>query len=272
MRGRNNSAPPISLFSFQDIITSVIGIMVLLLMVLAIELVSRKQGNPTDNLESEIAKLRDEISEVDRQIAQSKVSSTIDVEALANLSESSVLEQQAASHAAIDQLKRQQRDNDDALASVSASASDAARSADAKRSASASEMAKRSMRIAQLERRKEALKSGRLLVFNPQATDKTPWLTVICREGIVLARPDTLNQPRKLTGTSNSDLVRELETFVRSRDPNSEYFVLLLKPSAVGIHREIEELLRRQRFELGWELIGENQTVIDTVVDGVTSP
>ena len=43
MGHRRAGAPPISLFSFQDIITSVTGIMILVTLMMSIELVQRNQ-------------------------------------------------------------------------------------------------------------------------------------------------------------------------------------------------------------------------------------
>ena len=46
MRTRGNEAPPVTLFSFQDIITSVMGIMILVMLVIALELAARQLQSP----------------------------------------------------------------------------------------------------------------------------------------------------------------------------------------------------------------------------------
>src|SRR5262245_5426312 len=46
MSRRGRGGTPISLFSFQDIITSVTGIMILVTLILALDVIRRRQGAP----------------------------------------------------------------------------------------------------------------------------------------------------------------------------------------------------------------------------------
>src|SRR5690349_4319025 len=46
MRKRGSDAAPMTLFSFQDIVTSVMGIMVLVMLVIALELAARQLKSP----------------------------------------------------------------------------------------------------------------------------------------------------------------------------------------------------------------------------------
>lgn len=77
---RKKSAPSVSFFAFQDIITSVVGIFVLITLIMMIELVSKKiEGQSSGNqvadtmsktvalLESELAQLRQRASELSQQ-------------------------------------------------------------------------------------------------------------------------------------------------------------------------------------------------------------
>lgn len=59
MARRGSAAPPISLFSFQDIITSVAGIIIFLTLMMAVELVQHANDSPP----VQTSKLNTELSE-----------------------------------------------------------------------------------------------------------------------------------------------------------------------------------------------------------------
>lgn len=65
-RGRAGAA--FSLFSFQDIITSVTGIMILVTLILALELIQRKEASPTEKTEEIIEDLDSTVAEMQKRI------------------------------------------------------------------------------------------------------------------------------------------------------------------------------------------------------------
>ena len=68
MRGRRHRNQPFSLFSFQDIITSVTGIVILLTLVLTLDLITRRQSSPAaqsgpsaEDLQTSTARMQERI-------------------------------------------------------------------------------------------------------------------------------------------------------------------------------------------------------------------
>ena len=68
-RKRRKSATTFSLFAFQDIITAVTGIVVLITLFLAIELMERSEGTPTSQTQAQSKQTQQSIEQMQQQIA-----------------------------------------------------------------------------------------------------------------------------------------------------------------------------------------------------------
>ena len=93
MSRRGRSGPVISLFAFQDIITSVTAIVIVVVLFLALDLVNRKQGQASESpavladelvariadVEAELIKLRQELARTDELVQQVASTSPADL-------------------------------------------------------------------------------------------------------------------------------------------------------------------------------------------------
>jgi TolA-binding protein len=274
MSPRERRAPPISLFSFQDIITSVTGVMVFLTLFLALELTHRMQAAPPEstaelnrqiadalrqadamerrhreNLET-IRELRDRI-----QAGQKRIVQTARFDPERNRAELAYLRQsnqhlEAELRALQSQLEESRQRHEDIQNRATKEHDDARRAVDelhVKRQALLSEL--------------DQLKNSNRVVYNvAQDTGKQPWLVEIGATGFLAAAPDQTSAGRHFGSLT------EFLTWINGRDPSREFIVFLVKPSGV----EAFDRARRElsRFQIGFDLLAEEQSAVTQAVGG----
>lgn len=263
MRRRGSSAATISLFSFQDIITSVIGIMVLLMMVLAVELVSRKQASPVVQTEFIIQALLAEITNVDSQIDRLRDNSIADeLNSLASLSPTAVDRERFDLNSSFQSIVSEFSSNQKEIARLQASLREV-EDLYASRSSLQSSVKSTQAQIDDIERRRAKIAAGNRLIFNPQSGGKSAWLVEIGGDNIKVAQAGANLPPIVFEAPDAKIRLKSTIEWAKSRSRGAEYFVILLKPSALGVRHELETELRGAGFDLGWELLDDDQTAID---------
>lgn len=281
--GRRKPAAAFSLFSFQDIITSVSAILILVMLLLTIELVTRRRGQAAvdpavsqrqiaasaDKLESLTARLRDDVdarrakrpSRTPEAARQERVRATEERDAAARqLDETRRIREAARKHA------------DAVAAEAGARAADIEelehlekQTAEDHREAQRLDEANRKEQERQEKRRREIAdspRSGTELVFNPPAdSDRRAWLVELSGDGIAVVL---------LGGDRTERLGDETESGSRfaswrdGLDENGDYCLILIRPSVSGqIEELVERALTNAGIRFGIELIGEDQVVRD---------
>ena len=81
---------------------------------------------------------------------------------------------------------------------------------------------------------------------------------------IKTATIDEQGSATSFADTQSARRIRDFLAFAKSRDSAREYFVLFLKPGAVKDFDEIAQGLERMGFDMGFDLIGADQTVVPT--------
>ncbi|HUG91482.1 MAG TPA: hypothetical protein VML55_11640 [Planctomycetaceae bacterium] len=257
-RGRANAA--FSLFAFQDIITSVTGIMLLVTMLLALELLQRQESSPpaataqiSRDLEQVVAEQRAEIKEIEAQLSQEQAE-------LAELAAYDLAraERQSAELAGMNRRLEQE------LAELRRNESESERRAREAR-AREQQQATDARTVEQLQdeaRRKQAqlarLKAAGRVVFNPTAGDaKTPWLVEVAAAGLSVAETGRAAPPQTFADAGS------FLAWARRQNPAAVYFVLLIKPDGIETYRTLFAELRRLNFDLGFDLLTSSQTALD---------
>ncbi len=264
MASRRGGAPPISLFSFQDIITSVTGIMVLITLLMSIELVQRNSKQPpiqtstahVDQLRSTIAEAQAEIEQLRaRQQSSDKVLREAVVVSQFQLREESrelerLLERLETD--AVD-LKLQIRDTLLREENAQKIQNNEQRLVD-----------ELTNKLQELQSLIDKLIKENRVIYNPaKGNSKTAWLVEISSTRIMTAPLDNAASIRVFGQTTRQ---AEFLTWAKNRDHRQEYFVLLIKPSGIDHFLELQEKLAKHGFDLGFDLLAEDQTAI--VPDG----
>jgi hypothetical protein len=281
--GRRKPAAAFSLFSFQDIITSVTAILILVMLLLSIELVSRRrQQAATDpdatrrqmaasvsRLESLTAVLREEVTARrtkrparSREAAQREFVRVREEFEATRRRHDETLETQVT----VSRLLK------DAEAVAAARAGDVEKVAQLEKQAEADrqqadrlEDANRKEKDRQAKRKSEIAdtpRSGTELVYNPQTdSNRRAWLVELSAAGITAV---LLGGDRKeKLGADVSDS-GQVARWIDELTPDGDYCLLLLRPSTPSsLEEEISVRLRNKGIRYGVDLIGEDQTVRD---------
>ena len=260
MSRRRRRSAPFSLFAFQDIITSVTGIMLVITMLLALELLERTDAAPpqataaiSNDLQQVIAAAEREIAELEQQLQKrgKRLSSA------AAVSPSQLRQQIGELEESIRRLRN--------LINESRRRELRTRDRVEKARRQQQESRKREELMADLLRRSAAkrqqlrkLQQSNRLIFNPaQGNAKSPWLVEVSAKRLLVAESGVAGKPLAFAD------VNAFLRWARQRDKRSEYFVLLLKPDAIERFRETRDGLDEAGFDIGFDLLTNDQTVID---------
>jgi hypothetical protein len=248
-----------SLFSFQDIITATTGILILLALVLALSVIIQgaeseiesdfaddSQIALRDNLIKEVASINQVLRELDESASKWVGLSPRELQSKINT------EQLKA-----EQLKEDIADYKAALINQQKQFVDSKyekKTADLQQ-----QINQQKDEISKAVAKLKNLKLADRIVYNFRSNTKTPWLVQIADTEIVACKLGSNSKPLEFK------FAFELNKFASSVNQANQYFVLFVKPSGIDNYRTINGYLRNENFDLGLELIGEDQTVIDPV-------
>lgn len=281
--GRRKPAAAFSLFSFQDIVTSVTAILILVMLLLSVELISRRRSeaasdpavtrrdmtSTVERLESQAATLREDLAArrsrgpartvamAERQLARVReeleasrrhlAETTVTRRAAAQLlAEKEAL---AAAHAGdAEEITRLEQESVESKARA-----DALEEANTKE---ADRQDRRKQEIADGER------AGTELVFStPANSDRRAWLVELSRDGITAL---LLGSGRTERLGVDAGAGSRFATWCGGLTPQGDYCLLLERPSAADqLRTDAEERLKDRSIPFGIELVGEDQTVRD---------
>lgn len=274
----------ISLFSFQDIITSVTAIMILLVLILTLELVTREATKGMAAEDRRVAQeLRRSVADMEtrlEQLRQEASTARVTASDAAGFSEKETAENTARAEREakelrerIDQLAVQLRNAQSnrrtAEGKLAASQTDdpeaatqRARAVDARAAEmEAANQAERNRQGNEAKHLRERTAAARTLVFNaPPGSTIEPLLVEISKDGLVAVGAD---------GASPSNFSWNLlgvptgfDEWLRAHDTRKEYVVLILRPSGVARYDVTREAVLSAGFDVGTELIGEQMSLV----------
>jgi len=282
-RGRSKDVA-ISLFSFQDIITSVTAIMILLVLILTLELVTRvatkgmaaEDRRVAQELKRSVAEMEQRLEQLRKEAAAAQAAASD----AAGFSAKETAEKQARAERAAKELQEEIRRLEvqlrDAQSSrrtaegrLAASQTDdpeatAARAREADARAAQMEAANREEQRRQeseTKRASDGTAAARTLVFNaPPGTTLEPLLVEIAKDGLVAVGSDGESPHRfawNLLG-----LPAGFGDWLKGRNKTREYVVLILRPSGVERYDAVREAVVSAGFDVGTELIGEQMSLV----------
>lgn len=267
---RNRSGPAISLFAFQDIITSVSGIIIVMVLLLSLELVERPETKPNAVASAVAAEVEAAIAEAEAELKSLQGT----VEALNSLIGDIAETSPAELTAEIDSLRRRIEEKKRQIEQLQNQAEELEleeKDVLVERFDLQDERARLEtveQEIAELEEQIEQETSDDRLVFSlPKGFRKSGWLAVIEAGQIETAplgreaRPlRFVDKPSGLIGTdSASDQFLE---WAGRRSTTKTYFLLLVRPSGAEVFDELETRLNLRGFEFGFDLIAPHQAVL----------
>lgn len=263
-----NKRVKISLFSFQDIITTITGVTILVTLLMALDLV-RPTGDARQAVSAEAAGQTP--GDLAPQVARLQAANEVLAEQLKEL-RSRARQAAAASPHTVQELQQQ---HDRLLAQAEASRQWHAEHApqtqrdvsrfQAEQARLEQELAARNAQLAkaQHDARRAASGQHRLYRFRPSGA-KTWWIVdvgatswqlwEIDRQGRPTGRRQVFGQPRAAARLA------AMEEWLAGRSSTQEALFLLVRPWAVRDFYRLRDALRQRGFPLGYDLLGEGQT------------
>lgn len=279
-RLRSLNSTKISFFAFQDIITSVSGILILVTLILATELdrpTSRTTHDADPELERKLSETLRQQSEVDSQnrnlqallaaaeTAPASEKLEADITRLRSQladekkKHASIAEQLAASQSAIEA-----RDRTLGLTDLKAQIQRVIQEAESLAREEAKvrdEMARLDQRVASVQSKLLKLREreGKLwLIPDKSSTTKEPILATISGSGAKVERfdhPDQAKEFNKATART------EFDSYLGDAKPLDQYVVFLVRPSGIELFERLVKLARDKGFEVGFDALEENREI-----------
>lgn len=256
MSRRRQKSNPVSLFAFQDIITATTGILILLTLVLALSVITQGATAVVEVVianDAEMAFRDSLISEVE---SLQKMSVELAKET-ASWSSATPTELKKKVEVTQQSLKRLRSDLNKKNATLSVLEEEINDVQSTQTIAQTeSRLRKTEEQIAKASAEIQALKAGNRIIYNFRKTGRTPWLVQIADNEILASKVDS-GDVKKFTS------YQSFNSFAKGLPDAERYIVMLVKPSGVSNFNSIKSYLTEKDYDLGTELIGEKQTVID---------
>lgn len=261
MARRRKSNAAFSLFAFQDIITSVTGIMILVTLMLALELLQRTENSPPTRTRELIEEIQATLQEVQQEIERlesQQQSSDPSLQELAVLDAETLkrkLEQISARRQSLTQDINELIEDAQETTQREQEVNEEAR----RRQPELAELERMRRELEQTREKLEQLQDSNRVVFNrPQdAGNRTPWLVEFTGSEILVAELGVSQAPLRFSSES------EFLQWVRQKNPSSNFLVLLVKPNSVEQYDGVVDELLDRRFPYGVNLLNSEQTAID---------
>lgn len=262
--GRRTAQAPFSLFSFQDIITSVTGIVVLMLLVMALELASRKLQAPAvqqsitrEDTRAALSEAQTKIQELQRMLESSDWSELASRTPTEFAIEQEVLTRQipllksdlAAAKRRVAELERQEKAAHDQWNA---------------RGKDRQQLERMEAEIGAIEAKlKKVQKSGTLVYRAGPRESRQPWIIECTAASISAAPLGPISKPLQFVGSDSLSRIRQVEAWAKGLSRSEVYLVLMVKPGGAETATILEEKLRDLGLGVGLDLIGSDQAAID---------
>jgi hypothetical protein len=262
MRRRGGHDQTISLFSFQDIVCSVIGMVFFVVLIMALDIVDKKaSGVETASqlaTESEVQALRDRAKALREEIArtESEIERMTSRLNLASGDEEGSLDEVKGLEATLKNLYTRIKQEQEAIAKTDAQKQETEKGHE-QRLKEVARLARRADELrAQLKSAQAAPRIAFIIDAHPDNLE--PWLLEVSDSRLRVASKDGRGTVLEFGGTSSELRKIRFLAWVSSQSNQTHYFVLLTKPSGVRLSNEIEKELKTRGFDIGRDLLPED--------------
>ena len=279
-KNNKNNSTPISLFSFQDIITSVTGIMILVVLLLILSILDKKLTDTPVTQESEeekrikiqcsqkIARQTQELKDKQETLEQLKkvIESNQSVSKLLKIQDRLKNEEVHNKNKIKQQLEELQRKEKKfkTLSKKHVVLSEA-EGIEIKKGNLSKQRLKQKIAEYKEKIKKNNLKNKQVIFSIPENSKKNPIIVQCSDKGFAI---DIIREHKNLHITDDSidftGLLLKFYKWLKTRNSQRDYIVLLIKPSSVGYISDLEaRTLKTLSFEYSKEPLEENKTGVE---------
>jgi hypothetical protein len=255
-RGARNTS---SLFAFQDVMASLIGIMFFIVILMALDIVDQYtpvasadtvDGDPIVTLQ---AKLK-ELTELKTRLEQGIASATDKINVASAFSDEQLLESVQALDREFRYLSEKIKQTEAGLADIDSKN----KSEKEKLAASQVEIRGLDDEIAKLKARAKAKRAlPRVAYIIDEVTQREPWLVEVTGKLIRVAAKDGKSAVMTFAADTASARRAKFLGWTKSKSSLKHYFVLLIKPSGIEQANKLEVDLKQIGFRTGKDLLPE---------------
>jgi hypothetical protein len=253
-----------SMFMFQDIITCVTGIMILVTLILGLEFITRVDASPSNQIHEQDIKTVQTISELKHEIesAEKRINSArVSTEGLPSLDANELKSRADDLAADSDAIEReiaatevQVRDNERKLEDAKAASAEEAK-------AIREEKETIEKQIATADEELKRIEDGKRILYRIGVHGKPTWLIEITSKGYRVAQIGVNAAPKTMT-------IAMINDWAKSLDKSSAAFLLVVKPGGKGAYLRIRSLLADDQlgkfgFDVGVHVVAADQDVLD---------
>lgn len=264
MSRRDRSQAPFSLFAFQDIITSVTGIVILITLMLTLELL-QQQPSSTSPSAAVVRQVRTALASTEKtaaalraQLAQGDHAAA----AMAMISPTQLMRSRHEATQGIEQLE-QELDRLQEQFAVATAAHDTIAAQLFDRAEDTKMLESLRAEIEHITVELETLKKSNRLIYNPADASQRAWLVDVSRDRLLVAVTGEKSRPRIFTGGLLRLPTSQFMRWAEAETDASDYFVLLVRPGALEVFRDLQKQLEARRRVFGFDLIAADAVVID---------
>lgn len=249
---------PVSLFAFQDIITSTTGILILLALILILSITTKTQSSASPVIRADkqqlatLDRLKMEV-EVLRNPTENPLAPNVSLMSKSPREIKEKLEQLIASNTALKAESEEKTLVERKLVLLNKENS---------QDPLAEELEKATGSIAALEETIRQIKTSNRIVYNFRETLRTPWLVQI-DDGQLLAA--MVGSDKVKSFKTSAEFIR----FAEKLPKKQRYVVMIVRPHGIANFDVVKSALGKAGFDLGTELIGDTTTAIDPIKGAV---
>ncbi|MEX2171732.1 MAG: hypothetical protein WD851_20605 [Pirellulales bacterium] len=263
MKRKRAAGAPLSLFSFQDIITSVTGVLLLLMLLLAVELTQRRPISPADSSNRIAAEIEAAIEEVQVEIERMTAllaSLGADAETAVGYTTFSAKEEMKATEGQIEALevKLQKLTRQRELSEQQLQALESDRKS---RAGDADRLEITEHEIAETKQELEDLKTGNRVLYNTDTTGgQQVFLTELFPDDILVAVAGEKDRPQRFSG---SGAVSQFRAWANEQSSATSRFMLIVHPGSTEMFSDLRDHLESRGFTIGFDLLPDGKNAID---------
>lgn len=257
MRTRGSSSSPFSLFAFQDIITSVIAIVVLTTMILALEIVNRVTQAPEDAKIITVADIHSAQEQVD--LLTREINTLNDRIKAASPKSSLGISTRIPPRELQKQIKR---------LTLQLTALEKKDSSVKKNSLGPelplNELNKLAENVKAAQDKIDFIQSNNVVIYSPDDKDKRTCLVIDLSSHKIDLFPITEGMASKtLSDSSRQRLINKLKQVLSSLAKDKTYFLLNVRPTASpDLYFEVLKLLQQNNYRVGVEFMSNDVLIV----------
>jgi len=255
-RGARNTS---SLFAFQDVMASLIGIMFFIVILMALDIVN--ENTPIASADSvdgqTIVKLQaklKELIELRNRLEQEIESTTEKINVASSSSDEQLMESIQAMNRELRYLHAKAKQTETGLADIESKN----KSVKKKIAATLVEIKGLDDEIGKLKARAKAKRAlPRVAYIIDNNTQREPWLVEITKKSIRVASKDGKSAVTTFAADTAVEMRSQFLAWTKSKSSQKHYFVLLIKPSGIEQANQIAKELKNKGFRTGKDLLPE---------------